>query len=574
MKKPALLLAPSLIALIISLPLWANVPAPPTNQTIGVNDGVFNDLLETDCRFCHENPDQFPVEDVTIAVRHHLLNDTVIPNPTDAPYGTPGEVFVCTSCHALDSSGGIISFLVETNCLVCHIQASFFELTVHHRTDLAMGNLLQGPDCKACHGSLVDNMEDGHTIPMYEPSSETPLPSGGTGLPLNSEGNGAGACDYCHSTGTGDPTIQGIDASTGITVYSNEDTHHETGFWGGVGAHGFVCSWCHNFNLPENEQIRVCENCHGPDSLHSIAVDADGSGEVIIGGEPAGYSHVGHDDDCSGCHGYTTASAVPGSGQITPYITSSDISIIPSGVETLLTITGSAFTNLEGSTQWTSQLLLEAEDGSLTELIPQIISAETLTVILPATLPVGNYTLRAVKGSSTSNPVVISIIPRVAISTISCNEVEGVLTITGSGFGDTPPDGAWEYLNVKLSDLPIETISWTDTEILTAVSNCRGTETIDVTALYGSASSASVCDCEGNFDMDSDIDGSDAATFKIDFGRSSLNNPCTNTKSCNGDFDCDEDVDGTDAALFKEDFGRNPFHNPCSPCIVGEWCSY
>ena len=91
---------------------------------------------------------------------------------------------------------------------------------------------------------------------------------------------------------------------------------------------------------------------------------------------------------------------------------------------------------------------------------------------------------------------------------------------------------------------------------------------------YGSAASTSACDCEGNFDMDSDIDGSDAAQFKIDFGRSSLNNPCTNTASCNGDFDCDEDVDGTDAALIKEDFGRNPFHNPCSSCIVGEWCNY
>lgn len=574
MRKTSLLLSVFSVSLMISHPLWAAVPAPPTNQTIGVNDGVFNDLLEADCRFCHENPDQFPVEDKTITARHHLLNNTVIPNSTDAPYGIPGEDYVCTSCHALNSSSGAIRFLVETDCLVCHIQASFFELTVHHRTDLAMGNLPQGPDCKACHGSLVDNMEDGHTIPTYDPSSETPLPSGGIELPLNGEGNGAGACDYCHSTGTGDPTTPGIDAFTGVLVYSSEDTHHETGFWGGVGAHGFVCSWCHNFNLPENEQIRVCENCHGLDSLHSIAVDADGSGEVIIGAEPAGYSHVGHDDDCSGCHGYTTASVVPGSGQVTPYITSSDVSIILTGVETLITLTGSAFTNLEGSTQWTSSLTLTAEDCSVTELIPQMISAETLTVLIPETVSVGIYTLRAVKGGSASNPVVISIIPRVAITSMSCNEVEGILTITGSGFSDAPPDGAGEYLNVELSGLPLETISWTDAEILASVSNCRGEETVNVNALYGSASSISTCDCEGNFDMDSDIDGTDAAKFKIDFGRSLLINPCTSIATCNGDFDCDEDVDGTDAALIKEDFGRNPFHNPCSSCIVGEWCSY
>jgi hypothetical protein len=32
--------------------------------------------------------------------------------------------------------------------------------------------------------------------------------------------------------------------------------------------------------------------------------------------------------------------------------------------------------------------------------------------------------------------------------------------------------------------------------------------------------------CEGNFDYDQDVDGSDAFTFKMDFGRSLLKNPC------------------------------------------------
>lgn len=32
--------------------------------------------------------------------------------------------------------------------------------------------------------------------------------------------------------------------------------------------------------------------------------------------------------------------------------------------------------------------------------------------------------------------------------------------------------------------------------------------------------------CEGNFDYDQDVDGSDAFTFKEDFGRSLLGNPC------------------------------------------------
>ena len=83
-----------------------------------------------------------------------------------------------------------------------------------------------------------------------------------------------------------------------------------------------------------------------------------------------------------------------------------------------------------------------------------------------------------------------------------------------------------------------------------------------------------VCDCEGNFDCDSDCDGSDAVLFKTDFGRSSFNTPCESNNICNGDFDCDNDCDGVDAALFKQDFGRGQLNNPCPLCIVGVWCVY
>ena len=84
------------------------------------------------------------------------------------------------------------------------------------------------------------------------------------------------------------------------------------------------------------------------------------------------------------------------------------------------------------------------------------------------------------------------------------------------------------------------------------------------------------CDCEGNFNCaaDSDVDGSDAALFKGDFGRSSIEHPCIAGDTCNGDFSCDGDVDGTDASLFKSDFGRSSMLNPCLVCVVGEWCSY
>jgi hypothetical protein len=82
------------------------------------------------------------------------------------------------------------------------------------------------------------------------------------------------------------------------------------------------------------------------------------------------------------------------------------------------------------------------------------------------------------------------------------------------------------------------------------------------------------CDCEGDFLCDGDVDGSDASTFKADFGRSVMVNPCIDGDTCNGDFNCDGDVDGTDASLFKQDFGRSSIQNPCPGCVQGEWCGY
>ena len=91
----------------------------------------------------------------------------------------------------------------------------------------------------------------------------TPKRSAGTGLPLNSRGNGAGACNYCHDDGTS--------CTDSILVETTMDTHHNVGF----GTDATKCSWCHDFGLPFNEQIRVCENCHGRDSLHNIQLDSD-----------------------------------------------------------------------------------------------------------------------------------------------------------------------------------------------------------------------------------------------------------------------------------------------------------
>jgi len=56
--------------------------------------------------------------------------------------------------------------------------------------------------------------------------------------------------------------------------------------------------------------------------------------------------------------------------------------------------------------------------------------------------------------------------------------------------------------------------------------------------------------CEGDFDGDGDVDGSDLTIFASDFGRTDC------VDDCEGDFDSDGDVDGSDLAVFAADFGR------------------
>jgi hypothetical protein len=448
---------------------------PPVRQEIGIQDILYNNLTESDCRFCHENPVQFPVLDVSIPDRHHLLEGNVIPDPTDAPFANPGELYECLSCHEVDTSTGEIVFIVERDCLVCHIQDPS-ELTVHHRTELAQGTLPQGPDCQACHGDIVDNRDDGHFIPTFDPMPETPKRNGGTGLPFNSRGDGAGACNYCHNDGICPPEV--------IPVETNKTTHHNTGF----GNDNTKCNWCHDFTIPFEGQIRICENCHGRDSLHNIQADSDGDGVINPGIEQPFYGHIGNPDDCWGCHGYgpSASSIAPESGPVVPVISSISDSVLIEGTDTAVTLTGSAFTNMDAGIELSSDVVLIAPDGSSTTLIPDFISQGSITVTVPGSLGKGNYRVKAAKLDKYSNPKVISVKPSVGIVDIDCKKKSGQLEITGSGFGEKP-DGADDYLNVEVNGQIVDVITWSDVVITVSVSDCKGQLSITVNALFGSA---------------------------------------------------------------------------------------
>jgi hypothetical protein len=536
--------------LAFALPILADIPPPPLNQTIGIPDGIFNNLDEAECRFCHEDPD-IVSGDANIPNRHHnlvnsaiqtgecslnsnaclsdadcvsnicsrstlpqvtcvvdedcplfefgetcgetCLGETVAPDIDSDQNGTSDTIYQCLNCHIEDTTGGIITLIVFRDCLVCHVQVPG-ESSVHHLTPTAQGtdSPIGDPnvgDCTPCHGTLVDDTGDGHAIPTYDPSLVTPSTRNGDGLPLNDRGNGAGACNYCHDQDT-------IPPADPVFIFENEDTHHnagvhkdETGF-----SDQLKCSWCHG-DVPLVLDIRTCENCHGFESLHNIAIDSDTGClfgdpgcEVLIGGETAGYSHVGNDDDCWGCHGFLQASA-PGSGPITPYIVGTDVLAMATGTDTAVTLTGSALTNLVGTFQWTSDVTMTAADGSSVTLTPDSITSNQLTVTVSGTTTPGNYAFRAVKGTyAESNPVVIAVLPEVGITDVNCDKKKGVLSVNGSGFGEKPA-GTDDYINVEVNGQLVDILTWSDTQIKAFVSSCRKNVSISVNALMGSATS-------------------------------------------------------------------------------------
>ncbi|WP_456415436.1 IPT/TIG domain-containing protein [Thiolapillus sp.] len=465
---------------------WAAVPAPPVNQNIGIPDGVFNDLERRNCWYCHAS-DRLTPDDLAeigwtfdppeikpgiITNRHHARIGQVIQNPTDAPFGTPGEIYECIACHVMEFNPDLGYFEVGKNfenCLNCHQQIPG-QASVHHLTAPA-----QALNCQHCHGSLVDNPGDGHYIPTNRPpTSVTPRTSVGKGP------NGEGACDFCHATGTD---------VTGRLIPGNDVNHHSTGI-GQDGISGLGCNVCHD-QMGTDWAIRKCQDCHGIKSIHNIQADSNNDGIVSIGGEDPGFGHIGSSpEDCNGCHGgYLAASFMPApfSGPVSPELTGLSQQSVTAGSAATITVTGTSLINevltFMGPMEIKSRARLTAPDGTVTELPPDAVSVSSMDVTLPSTLDPGSYYLRVVKGRSESNPMPLIVLPYVAIEGIS--KSGSSLTISGSGFGS--------YLNavdsgtsISIAGAACDVESWTDSEI---VANCEETSCggLTVESIFGSA---------------------------------------------------------------------------------------
>lgn len=432
---------------------------PPVPQTLGIYDAKFTSFTRDECLGCHGS-------DAILVPRHHNLINS--------------KGLACLDCHTMvpDGSGGF-TFADFRTCSVCHKESP------HHKSAKAVAQ-----DCQFCHGSFIDNPLDGHYVPTYGVSSITPMPSGrtvvvpGTTPPVQAIVQG---CEACHQA-----SAAAIDPKTNLPrpISSNADTHHGTG----IGAKDPVtgatigigqCEWCHNFNNPGLE-IRQCESCHGVKSLHNIQLKS-ATAPVSPGNEAAGFGHIGNNWDCQGCHWswYGNAASNPATA-IVPSLTGQSAHTLAANKTAALTLTGASFTNIGGDSVTYNPSVVISNDTTSKTLTPVSFTDSEIQVSVPGLLP-GTYNLTVVKEGVKSNLSKLVVFPELAIKTAALSS-KGTATITGLGFGATPPADYNSGLGVFVGTTPAKVISWSATKIVATSPAIKAGAEVTVKALNGSVS--------------------------------------------------------------------------------------
>lgn len=355
-------------------------------------------------------------------------------------------------------------------------------------------------------------------------TGDSPLTAAGTALyegshyaakggePANHRGIGAGSCNYCHDS---DGALD-LNGDPAPLIVNNHDTHHHIDLPSYVsdGAGGttlYKCDLCHDYNNRKGSyhdasgdafetHIRWCENCHGPESLHNIQGDSNGDDLIVVGGEEAGYGHVGRDNgrddsDCWGCHGFemVAGSVAPYTGPIIPTLYNLDVAEITTGTDATVVLNGVGFTNTANGQAYVSNVLLAADDGSSVTLTPDAITGTSMAVTIPGDTAPGNYKVSAVKDDQASNPMSLTVVPQVTIASATS---DGAVTIAGSGFAGFAEGlgtsvtgtvkfgwGKW----ARTTSVPAEIISWSDDEIVVDFGPAA-VKNVQVNSVFGAAS--------------------------------------------------------------------------------------
>ncbi len=466
---------------------------------------VNNFLIERNCQECHTRNPHHNLENQSknnagnCTSCHGDIVDNMDDNETISTYtpslvtpATHEEAGVCSNdgsaCHEDEDCALAVPNTCDNMIGICQDNATC-------ASDADCDNATGEADCADIEGTCSNDGAVCEDDDDCQPTCENIV-------------NVPGGCAYCHNEGT--------DIVSGVEVNETRDTHHGTDVYkdrfgsniyldedmnndGEVADGGErLCAWCHpdgDYHADDlSLAFRTCQRCHGKESLHNIQADSDGSGTIVIGGEDYGWGHVGADNpgdgsDCWGCHGFGMASAsAPGAAIIAPTIDAVTPAVVTPKAWTFVNVTGNAFTN----DAYTANIeLTPISGGDVIVITPARIDVSSIIAAV-GKVPVGSYDLRAVKDGVKSGAVSFTVKPAttIAISNVapSCGDCDGTAVITGSGFGDAPPAGAEEYLNVMQGDVVLTIVSWTDTEIVVSGDDtiCDGTP-ITINALMGSA---------------------------------------------------------------------------------------
>lgn len=492
MKKRNILFSVIVIAAIAAMAM-ALVPPPTANQNIGIYDTKVTNLVEQNCRSCHNSTYLGGVP-----TRHHNLVPT-------------GE-YACMNCHPSDGQ----SVLIERNCIQCHNGTSWMANATginisrpHHINTAAAA----ARDCKSCHGSYISNYDDGHYVPTYDTSIITPT----THYKIYNETSGRywGGCYACHQNssattpelldqyGTHHNAING-NRSVNSTLYP-EKSHQKDG------TPGYTCNWCHasywntttnslrpigypnelNFIFRNNSwqtdpaNLTGCEQCHDVGTIHNIQYNYSGTNGQ------AGYGHIGTNWDCYGCHAFWDAGASGFEGAMIPDLASVNPSVLKAGTATTLTLDGSNF--LSGTGTYNAKVSI---DG--TNLLTPVSATDNRIIVNVPKLTAGAHTIQVVKtgdlsGDKVSKLSSLTVVSQVTITSAKLNSKSGVITISGKGFGTKPADNAQQYVTIAHAGQVFYSegiSSWSNTKIVAKASASIAAlgDTLTVTTPTGSAS--------------------------------------------------------------------------------------
>ncbi len=521
-------------------------PPPPVPQNIGIYDTGIDNLRTTDldqgvCRVCHNTSGTTISGGYSntiggVPTRHHRLVMLQTINPET------GAIFACTDCHPSTPNVGS-GILIDRSCVNCHNGTDFWADSTlgarvgnfsrpHHvdtaYDDAGIGNPAQARQCNFCHGSFVNNYNDGHYKPSYATDFMiTPFASFKATNFSQPDGLGGnkvwGGCLSCH-----DPNP----AASPSEIDSNHDTHHKEilgmGRFGGqtpfqnASTPGSKCSWCHvinpgttsplryNITNPftgefllramdvrnstiENADIAVgylepgttnitingtgCEKCHGVQSLHNIQVGYVQNGEQ-------GKGHINNNLDCSGCHDSWLPANTFVPGALVPYVNAISPSILVAGTATTLTITGANFVN----DPYTSVVSVDGVTYT-----PSSITDAEMVVDIPA-LTAGIHELQIVKGGDTLSKLsVLTVVPNAHIT--SAKLKKGVITITGINFGTKPSTNDLMYVSVKHNGNQIVSSAidgWSETTIKAKNTGAAIGDVVTVLTVDGGETTATI----------------------------------------------------------------------------------